>query len=90
MAKIKITVERIEGYCNLNMLVGDQIYIEGSKLTIPEGKYMCMWALQAMMPVFPILNEKSSLPDEHWVKKVKHFSCPDPKGRVIYRLEVVD
>jgi hypothetical protein len=24
------------------------------------------------------------------VKKVKHFSCPDPKGLVHYRLEMVD
>jgi uncharacterized repeat protein (TIGR04076 family) len=90
MARIKITVERIEGYCNLNMLVGDSIFVEGSKLFIPDGKYMCMWALQAMMPVFPLLNEKDALSDQHWVKGVKHFSCPDPKGRVIYRLERVD
>ncbi len=90
MAKIKITVERIEGYCNLNMLVGDQFFVEGSKLSIPDGKYMCMWALQAMMPVLPILGEKDSLPKGHWVREVKHFTCPDPKGRVIYRLEVVE
>ncbi len=87
MVKIKITVERIEGYCNMPMLVGDYFYIENSKVTIPEGKHVCMWALQSMMPVFPVLGVKDSLPEGHWIKTVKHFVCPDPKGGVLYRLE---
>lgn len=90
MAKIKVTVERINGYCNLPMLIGDCFYIEGSKLTIPEGKHVCIWALQSMMPIFPIFSEKDKLEDGHWVKTVKHFSCPDPKGLVQYRLELVN
>jgi len=89
MAVIKVTVERIDGYCNLPMLVGDYFYLQDSKLYIPEGKYMCMWALQSMMPVFPILNEKEKLDNDHWVKHVEHFVCPDPKGKVLYRLEVI-
>ncbi|MHA2298442.1 MAG: TIGR04076 family protein [Candidatus Hodarchaeales archaeon] len=87
--KIKVTVERIDGYCNLPMLVGDSFYLEGSKIHVPD-KYVCMWALQSMMPIFPILQEQSKLNDHHWAKKVKYFSCPDPKGLVQYRLEVID
>ncbi|MHA2153454.1 MAG: TIGR04076 family protein [Candidatus Thorarchaeota archaeon] len=87
MARIKVTVERIDGYCNLPMLVGDYFYVEGSKISLPEGKHMCLWALQSMMPVFPIFGVKETLPDGHWVKSVKHFACPDPDGRVLYRLE---
>ncbi|MHA1977730.1 MAG: TIGR04076 family protein [Candidatus Hodarchaeales archaeon] len=90
MPKIKVTVEMINGYCNLPMLVGDYFFVEGSKLTIPEGKHMCIWALQSMMPVFPIFSEKEMLDDGHWVKKVKRFSCPDPDGLVQYRLELID
>jgi uncharacterized repeat protein (TIGR04076 family) len=90
MSKIKVTVERIEGHCNLPMMVGDSFCVEGSGLSIPEGKHMCIWALQSMMPVFPILAEKDRLDDHHWVKKVRHFRCPDPDGGVVYRLEVVD
>lgn len=88
MSKIKVTVERIDGHCNLPMLVGDFFYVQDSKLSTPPGKYICIWALQSMMPIFPILSEKESLKDTHWVKQVKHFTCPDPKGRVLYRLEV--
>jgi carbon-monoxide dehydrogenase iron sulfur subunit len=88
VARIKVTVERIDGYCNLPMFVGDHFYIEGSKLIIPEGKHVCIWALQSMMPVFPVFGVKDNLPDGHWIKTVKHFVCPDPKGQVLYRLEV--
>ncbi len=89
MTKIKVTVEKIDGYCNLPMQVGDHFYVEGSKLTIPKGKHMCIWALQSMMPVFPILDVKETVPEDHWVKSVKHFTCPDPDGRVLYRLETI-
>ena len=90
MAMIKVTVERIDGHCNLPMLVGDYFHIEGSKLKVPEGKHVCIWALQSMMPVFPAFSAKDNLPDGHWIKTVKHFVCPDPKGGVLYRLEYDD
>lgn len=90
MARIKITVERIDGYCNMPMLVGDHFFIDGSKLSVPDGKYICMWALQSMMPIFPILNVKDKLDDGHWIKTVRHFTCPDPKGKVLFRLETVE
>jgi len=90
LSKIKISVERIDGYCNLPMQVGDYFFIENSKLTVPAGKHICIWALQSMMPIFPILSVKDKLEDGHWVGKVKTFSCPDPKGLVQYRLEIVE
>ena len=89
MAKIMVSVDRIEGHCNLPLLVGDHFFVEDSKLFIPEGKFICIWALQSMMPVFPILAARDQLEESHWVKKVKTFSCPDPKGLVQFRLEVV-
>lgn len=87
MARIKVTVERIGGYCNLPVMVGDSFCLENSKLTIPDGKFVCMWALQSMMPIFPIFAEQDKLAADHWISTVKHFCCPDPKGQVIYRLE---
>lgn len=90
MAKIKISVERINGYCNMPMQVGDYFYVVDSKLSVPKGKHICIWALQSMMPIFPILNVKDNLEAGHWVKDVKYFSCPDPKGLVQYRLDVIE
>ena len=89
MAKIKVSVERIDGHCNLPLLVGDHFYVEDSKLTIPEGKHVCIWALQSMMPVFPILAERDKLDESHWIKNVRTFSCPDPEGLVQFKLEVI-
>ena len=90
MAKIKVTVERIDGYCNLPMQVGDYFYVEDSKLSVPEGKHICIWALQSMMPIFPILAVRDRLEEGHWIKKVKNFSCPDPDGLVQFRLELIE
>jgi uncharacterized repeat protein (TIGR04076 family) len=89
MSRTKVTVERIDGHCSLPVLVGDHFFVEDSKLTIPDGQHVCIWALQSMMPVFPILAQRDHLPADHWVREVERFQCPDPKGRVIYRLEIV-
>ena len=88
MPKIKVSVERIDGYCNMPMQVGDYFFVEDSNLYLPDGKYICIWALQSMMPIFPILAAREKLDEGHWIKKVQTFSCPDPKGLVQYRLEL--
>ncbi|MFC1783744.1 TIGR04076 family protein [Planctomycetota bacterium] len=90
MAKIKVTVERIDGLCNLPVQVGDYFFVEDSRLVIPPGNNVCIWALQSMMPIFPILAVRDKLDDSHWIKTVKTFSCPDPKGLVQYRLELIE
>jgi carbon-monoxide dehydrogenase iron sulfur subunit len=88
MARLKVTVERIDGYCNQPMLVGDYIIIDGGKLIIPDGKHMCMWALQSMMPIFPLLQRAEEKKGD-WAIRVSQFCCPDPRGLVHYRIERV-
>jgi anaerobic carbon-monoxide dehydrogenase iron sulfur subunit len=90
MAKIKVTVDEIKGYCDLPVRAGDYFFVEGAKLTVPENQYVCIWALQSMMPVFPLFAEKDNLQGDHWVKSTNRFCCPDPKGLVHYRLEIVE
>ena len=86
MVKLKISVERIDGYCNLPMLVGDHFFMDGGKLKIPAAKHICMWALQSMMPIFPVMQRGSGEKGD-WTSKVQVFVCPDPKGKVHYRIE---
>ena len=86
MYKLKVTAERIDGYCNQPILVGDSFILDGCKITIPEGKHICMWALQSMMPIFPVLQRDSGEKGD-WTSKVQVFVCPDPKGKVHYRIE---
>jgi len=88
MARIKISVEKIDGYCNLPVQVGDFFYVQDSKLIVPEGQHVCIWALQSMMPIFPVMqrggNEKGD-----WTAKESGqvFVCPDPKGKVHYNIK---
>jgi uncharacterized repeat protein (TIGR04076 family) len=86
MHKLKVTVERIDGYCNHPRLVGDYFIVEGGKIRIPEGKDICMWALQSMMPIFPLLQRVDPAKGD-WTRKGCQFCCPDPKGLVHYRIE---
>ena len=86
MARLKITVERIDGYCNQPMLVGDHFFVDGGKIRIPDGKHICMWALQSMMPIFPLMQRGSGEKGD-WTSIDQLFACPDPKGRVHYRIE---
>ena len=87
MYKLKITAERIDGYCNQPILVGDSFMVEGGKIIIPEGKHVCMWALQSMMPIFPLLQRAESRKGDWTSKTGLLFVCPDPKGLVHYRIE---
>ena len=87
MHKLKLTVERIDGYCNQPMLVGDSFTVEGGKIRIPEGKYVCMWALQSMMPILPLLQRPEREKGDWTAKSGVLFVCPDPNGLVHYRIE---
>ena len=87
MYKLKVTVEKIDCYCNQPVLVGDYFTIEGGKIGIPVGKHICMWALQSMMPIFPLLQRAEPKKGDWTSKAGQVFVCPDPKGRVHYRIE---
>ena len=90
MAKIKVTVERINGYCNSPHLVGDYFFIDGSRLIIPEGGHVCLWALQSMMPVFPILAVKNRLVPAEQETAGGTWSRPEampPRSVMVVRLE---
>ena len=88
MQRLRITVERIDGYCNLPMLVGDSFTIEErGKIKIPPGKAGCLWALQSMMPIFPLLQRVEPAKGDWTGKSGQVFVCPDPKGRVHFRIE---
>jgi anaerobic carbon-monoxide dehydrogenase iron sulfur subunit len=87
MSRLKITVEKIDGYCNQPMLVGDSFVVDGGKIMIPSGKHICMWALQSMMPVFPLLQRSAPQKGDWLGKSSQLFVCPDPRGLVHYRIE---
>ncbi len=86
MYRLKVTVERIDGYCNQPMIVGQYFFVDGGKIMVPQKGYICLWALQSMMPIFPLFQRDDFSRDD-WVRKANQFCCPDPKGKVYYRIE---
>jgi uncharacterized repeat protein (TIGR04076 family) len=92
MYELKITVTKVLGACTADppMKPGDYFTVRDGDIRIPEGGYICLWALQSVLPVITpkerdILEEK----DEDWMWRVHHVQCPDPKGRVIFNVERV-
>jgi uncharacterized repeat protein (TIGR04076 family) len=89
MYDLRIVVEDIKGFCDLPMKVGDYFEVIGGKIIIPEGKYICLWALQSIMPLIPLKQRELSEKND-WVNHTKRISCPDPNGLVLYRLDRID
>ncbi len=87
MQILKVTVEKIEGYCNQPMLVGDSFIVDGGKIRVPTGKHICMWALQSMMPIFALLQRIKPEEGDWTSKSDQTFVCPDPRGKVHFRIQ---
>lgn len=89
MYDLRVVVDEVKGFCDLPMRPGDYFEVKGGRIIIPEGKYMCLWALQSLMPLLPLKQRKSS-EENDWVPRTSRMCCPDPNGMVIYRIETID
>ncbi len=70
------------------MKPGDYFIVRDGDIWIPEGGYICLWALQSLMPLItPKEREIDEPPDQDWMWRVHHVQCPDPNGRVIFKIE---
>jgi len=88
MYDLRIVVEEIKGFCDLPMKPGDYFEVKGGRIILPPGKHICLWALQSLMPFLP-LKQRKIQEENDWVPYTKRISCPDPNGRVIYRIDVI-
>jgi len=92
MYELRIEVRKVMGECTADppMKPGDYFIVRDGDIEIPEGGYICLWALQSLMPLIPAKErEISENRDEDWMWRVQHAQCPDPKGRVIFSIERV-
>ncbi len=88
MYDLRVVVDEVKGFCDLPMKEGDYFEVKGGKICIPAGKYICLWALQSMMPMLPVKQRKTA-ENNDWIPYTNKISCPDPNGRVIFRVETV-
>lgn len=90
MYKLRVSVKKIMGECTANPPVrpGDYFTIVDGDIQVPEGGFICLWALQSLIPVLtPKEREIAEEEDHDWMWRVHHAQCPDPTGRVIYQIE---
>ena len=89
MYELTVAVAKVLGVCTANppMKPGDYFTVRDGDIRIPEGGYVCLWALQSLLPVLtPKEREVLEEQEEDWMWRVEHAQCPDPKGRVIFRI----
>jgi uncharacterized repeat protein (TIGR04076 family) len=90
--ELKVVVSKVMGICTAEppMKVGDSFTVRDGDIRIPEGVYICAWALQNLLPVItPKERDILETKDQDWMWRVHHVQCPDPAGRVVFKIERV-
>ncbi len=82
---LKIVVERIKGNCTCNMHVGDCFFMRRGKISMPEGKDFCLYALQSVIPLLPAKQRQNHPAD--WMETDSRVVCPDPECKLIMRID---
>jgi uncharacterized repeat protein (TIGR04076 family) len=82
---LTLRVEEIRGHCTCAMAVGDCVHVRSGKISLPEGKDFCLYALQAAIPLLPAKQRHNHPAD--WMETDAQVTCPDPACGLIMRIE---
>lgn len=86
LAKLRVTVEEIAGRSVCGLEIGDYFDVSQScRISIPEGKHFCLYALAAVIPLLPA--KMRALDENDWMARDSLVACPDPDERLIMRIE---
>jgi uncharacterized repeat protein (TIGR04076 family) len=88
--ELKVSVTKVLGECTADppMKPGDYFTVRDGDIRIPGEGFICLYALQSLLPLItPKEREILEKKDEDWMWRVHHAQCPDPKGRVIFKIE---
>ena len=89
MKDLKVEVADIKERCGARHEVGDCFYVRGQgRIEIPEGKTVCMFALQSLIPFLIGKQREDDLPNDDWIPETDLMCCPDPKG-IIFQVTPV-
>ena len=90
MYELRVNVTKIMGTCTADppMKRGDYFTVNDGAIRIPPGGFVCLWALNNLLPLIPS-KEREILEDKEddWMWRVHHVQCPNPGSRIIWRLE---
>lgn len=86
MRELKVEVAEVKERCGARHRVGDTFFIRGEgMIEIPEGKKVCLYALNGLFPFLTAKQREEELPDDDWISETEFLTCPDPKG-VVFRI----
>ena len=84
---LEVVVDSIEGNCTCSMAVGDCFFLSGGKLSMPDGRDFCLYALQAVIPLLPAKQRRNHPAD--WMETDSRAVCPDPACKLTMRVDRV-
>ncbi len=82
---LTVEVEAINGHCTCDMTVGDKFFLHGGKLSLPNGRSFCLYALQSAIPLLPAKQRLNHPAD--WMETDARVICPDPACQLIMRID---
>ncbi len=90
MFELKVYAVKILGQCTADPPTqpGDCFTVHNGDVRIPAGGSICMWALHSILPLLPA-KERDIASEEDWMLRVHHVQCPDPAGRVVWKIDRV-
>lgn len=80
-----VVVEEIAGHCTCEMTVGDHFYLRGGKISLPDGRSFCLYALQSAIPLLPAKQRQNHPAD--WLETDARVICPDPACKLTMRID---
>jgi len=90
MHELWIEVDRVDGACSgpVPMTPGTGFLVRGGRLHVPGGGPICLFALQSLLPLLPAKERLTDDdPSVDWLGRIRHAQCPDPAGRVQWRID---
>jgi len=89
MRELRVEVMDIKERCGAKHKVGDCFFIRGEgTIEIPEGKKVCLYALNSLFPFLTAKQREDELPHDDWIAETETLCCPDPKG-VVFKVTPV-
>lgn len=92
MYELKISVTKVLGTCSADPPhePGDYLTIRDGAVRMPPGGQVCIWALGSLLPLIPAKERKiAEERTDDWMWRVHSAQCPDPDGRVVFKIERV-
>jgi uncharacterized repeat protein (TIGR04076 family) len=82
---LAVIVESIAGHCTCDMSEDDTFYMKSGKISLPDGRSFCMYAIQAAMPLLPAKQRQNHPAD--WLETDSRVVCPDPACQLTMRID---